>query len=107
MVAPDLYQISARKNRTVRKALNEGKWIADLGRKISKQHLGEFVRLLAKLVEVVLIPDIPEDITWKLTPSGDYTSKSAYEAQFLGSINRPFQHFNWKPRESQKCKIFA
>lgn len=43
--APGLYSIVARKNRTVREALSENKWIADLRRKITEHHVVDFVSL--------------------------------------------------------------
>lgn len=85
-VAPSLYQIAARKNRTVQEALNDGKWIAGLTRKITKLHLVDFVNLFIKLGQIVLTPHILDGITWKWIPSGEYTAKSTYMAQFLGSI---------------------
>lgn len=61
-LAPSLYHIAAKKNRTVQEALREGKWIADLGRKITQHHLGDFVKLFNMHDHVILTPDTPNDI---------------------------------------------
>ena len=35
-------------------------------------------------MEVHLVPDTPESITWKLTKNGAYSTATAYRMQFLG-----------------------
>lgn len=39
VVAPNLYRIVTRKNRTVREALEGNNWIADIRRKIAEHHI--------------------------------------------------------------------
>jgi hypothetical protein len=56
---------------------------------------------------------VEDDITWNLTANGVYSSKSAYEVQFLGSIASNMNKIVWKawaPRRSSSllgssCKI--
>jgi hypothetical protein len=51
--------------------------------------------------------NMADEITWRWTANGEYTTKSAYRIQFQGhlkSINiRPI----WKAKTEPKCKIFA
>jgi hypothetical protein len=46
--------------------------------------IAEFIGLWGKLQEVTLT-DQPDQIIWKWTSHGMYTSKLAYEVQFKGS----------------------
>lgn len=62
-MTPSLYAIAARKNRIVREAIEENTWIADLRRKITKQHLLDFVHLYGKVTQVVLTPEVSDDIS--------------------------------------------
>lgn len=105
--APSLYAITTRKNRTVRQALARSAWITDLRRNISEQHLVDFVQLFVRVTQVSLTPEVPDDIIWKWTSTGIYTAQSAYRAQFLGSIHKPFVGLIWDSWGPQKCKIFA
>lgn len=47
---------------TVREALNNGRWIVDLKRKITETHLVDFVNLFTKLDRVVLVPQDRDEI---------------------------------------------
>ena len=51
--------------------------------------------------------DQPDNIKWKLSSSGEYSSKSACEAQFLGTIATPALSSIWKTWALPKCKFFA
>lgn len=48
-------------------------WIADLGRKISEQHIVAFTQLFTRVAQVSLTPEVPDDITWRWTSTGIYT----------------------------------
>ena len=50
----------------------------------SVEELAEFVRLW-DLVQEVQLTDVENVITWKFSPDGLYTAKSAYDVQFRGS----------------------
>jgi len=47
--------------------------------------IAEFVGLWDSVQSVVFTEE-PDQITWKWTPNGQYTSKSAYDIQFAGSF---------------------
>ena len=59
------------------------------------------------LRNVVRHNDQPDNIKWKLSSSGEYSSKSAYETQFLGTIATPALSSIWKTWAPPKCKFFA
>ena len=48
----------------------------------------------------------PDTITWKLTASGQYTAKSAYQVQFLTRIPQPHLQQVWKITAEKKVKFF-
>lgn len=48
-----------------------------------------------------------DKIVWKWTTNGQYTSKSAYRTQFLGSYRRFCTNNIWKAKTEKKCKLFA
>jgi hypothetical protein len=65
----------------------------------------EFVGLWIRLQGAQLQSDVQDTITWKWTPNGNYSTRSAYRIQFHGS-HRKFQHeLIWKARAQNKCKI--
>jgi hypothetical protein len=82
---------SKRKNWKVAQALHEQNWIAkiDLTLPFSLDHLSQFIDLCSLLSQIVLHVDQEDDIVWRLTANGEYSSKSAYEIQFLGYIASP------------------
>jgi len=54
------------------------------------------------------LEDSQEDqIWWKLTTSGTYSAKSAYEIQFEGTQKLPIAADIWKPWGPTKCKFFT
>ena len=91
-VHPLIFQISSRKNRTVQQALTENNWVRDINllRFDTVQHFIQFTRLWQGLQEVELNPETQDQITWKLTASGEYTARSVYLAQFIGAVNTDF-----------------
>jgi hypothetical protein len=53
------------------------------------QVLFEYLQVWDFVEEVVLQPDAPDQFRWKLTQDGCYSSKSVYEAFFVGSMPLP------------------
>ncbi|PNT71310.1 hypothetical protein BRADI_2g26218v3 [Brachypodium distachyon] len=77
-----------RKNCTVHDGITDGVWIHALRGKISNAvQLDEFVSLWLRLQAMVLYPGTHDSISWRWTFHGNYTSSSAYKAQFLGSMH--------------------
>jgi hypothetical protein len=66
-----------------------------------------FIDLWVRLLNVRLQDDVQDTITWKWTPDGIYSTRSAYRIQFRGS-HPTFQHdLIWKAHAENKCKVHA
>jgi hypothetical protein len=66
----------------------------------------EYLRIWDLVGGVILHEDVPDQYNWKLTQHESYTSKSAYEAFFVGSIRfGPWRRI-WKTWASPRCKFF-
>jgi hypothetical protein len=50
---------------------------------------------------------VEDDISWKLTPNGQYTTKSAYELHFIGSTISPMYKTIWKSMGTTKGEFFC
>jgi hypothetical protein len=48
-----------------------------------------------------------DEIKWRWTESGEYTTKSAYCIQFEGSFSKIQIALIWKARTEPKCRFFA
>lgn len=108
-MAPSLCTISKKKNRTLSDALQNNNWVQDIDfmhHNISARHFTEYITLWRIAQRVTLRPDLPDTVTWKLTANGDYTTKSAYQAQFLGSTANNFNKLIWRNWAPPKCKFF-
>jgi hypothetical protein len=53
------------------------------------------------------LENTPDLTQWKLTPSGQYTARSAYQAQFVGSTLTNFNNIIWRVWAPPKCKFFS
>jgi hypothetical protein len=93
----------------VAQALHDGEWIRKLSAEatISIDHLTQFVHLWARIQHVHLREDVEDDITWKLTANGEYTSASAYKLQFFGLVESSMEKIIWKPWATPKAKNHA
>jgi len=108
MMVPHLFgTISNRaRKRTVHEAMTERRWISDIRGALTVVVLAEYLWLWDLLSEVVLQPEIEDNHIWQFSPLGRYSSKSAYEALFIGAIQfRPWERI-WKSWAPGKCKFF-
>ncbi|WVZ76816.1 hypothetical protein U9M48_024747 [Paspalum notatum var. saurae] len=94
-LAPNLLRLipkRTRRQRSVSQALTNRRWVADIQGALTVQ--------LWELVEgFTLQPALSDQHIWKITSSGQYTSKSAYNT-FLGSVK------TWKTWAPLRCKFF-
>lgn len=68
--------------------------------------LTEYLGLWNLISEVVLQPDVEDIHIWQFSATGRYSTKSAYEAMFIGAIQfRPWDRI-WKSWSPGKCKFF-
>jgi hypothetical protein len=75
---PTLFKHSKRKNRTVKDALTEERWVRDVDYNMTEQIIAEFVSLWGCMSGIVLNPAQDDMITWLHTYDGQYTARSAY-----------------------------
>lgn len=106
-LAPQLFQKARRKNITVQKALHGNRWI-DL---VCPLMTGEEIREYVDLWEVIQLQErdvnADDEITWRWTPNGEYTTRSAYRIQFIGRTKTSLFHPIWKAKTKPKCRFFA
>lgn len=91
-LAPNLHKLIPKRTvrtRTVSQALVNRTWVHDIKGSLTVQVLAEYLRLWDQVDSVELQQNVPDS---QLTQSGNYSSKSAYDAFFLGSI----QFGHWK-----------
>ncbi|WVZ62277.1 hypothetical protein U9M48_012041 [Paspalum notatum var. saurae] len=107
-LAPHLFNLVPRKNKSVAWELSGENWIKTLRRKITTTvQIEEFVSLWTRLRDFQLQLDLPDSIVWKWSPDGIFSVNSAYRAQFYGSYSHLNANFVWKAQAEPKCKIFA
>ena len=108
-IAPLIFVSSKKKNCTVGDAINSNNWVRNvrLDESFTNDHLHQYFELWLLLLDVHLDPHMPDDIHWKLTESGEYTAKSAYKMQFMGTIASAMEKTIWKNWGPPKTKFFA
>jgi hypothetical protein len=105
---PRLYAHSRKKNRTVREALLNRRWVSDIAHNLNQDLLKEYFEfwLAIDRVRPALDEAGGDIIIWGLESSGQYSSKSAYMIQFAGQVQSPFPALIWKAWAPPKCKFF-
>ena len=84
-IAPECFRLAWRKNITAQQALHDRRWMRGLRRISTTSALHQFVDLWGKLQHIQL-SEVEDTISWRLTANGSYSAASAYEVQFLGSL---------------------
>ena len=77
-VAPNLYKLAWRKKLTVREEVENQTWTRGLWRMTTATEMAEFV-LMWEQVQAVQFSVVQDEIRWKWTANGHYSSKSAYD----------------------------
>jgi len=70
-------------NVAVETLVGNGVWFADIRGALTVQVLREYLHIWDLVDGLVLQPEVPGQHRWRLTNSGLYSSKSAYNAFFL------------------------
>ena len=108
-IAPHVYALVSRRTaarRSVLEALINEKWIEDIQGSISPEALMEYLVLWDVISEVDLHVGVQDKHIWRLSTSGQYTARSAYDALFQGGIYfRPYERI-WKSWAPPKCHFF-
>ncbi|XP_071679995.1 uncharacterized protein [Lolium perenne] len=87
VLAPLIFKVSRRKKRSVRDALDSQNWVADINvDSFTVEHLEQYVRLWDRSSLVQLTPGTSDSIIWTMSPTGCYSTSSAYKTQFLASL---------------------
>ena len=68
-------------------ALSNRCGVSDIKGALTVQVSIEYLHIWELLEGVIIQPDTPDTLIWRLSSSGCYSSKSAYEAMFIGNIN--------------------
>jgi mannosylglycoprotein endo-beta-mannosidase len=105
-MAPNLFKLAWRKNRTAAEELTNHHWTRGLWRMSTADEIAEFILLWDKLQHIQLT-DETDSITWRWTAHGNYTSKSAYSVQFRGTYCSFDTKAIWKASAEGKHKLFA
>ena len=95
-----------RKARTVAKAMVDHSWVSDISGVLSLSGLMEYLELWDALTNFQLNNTIDQH-HWKFESSSTFSSKSAYRAFFIGSIQFELWKCLWKSWAPNKCKIFV
>jgi hypothetical protein len=106
---PLLYKHSKRKNRTVSAAMTGNRWVKDICYNLTPDLLTKFFVLWERIEAQQLTLDGNEEdqLTWKSTASGLYSTNSAYDFQLEGHTRSPVAFNTWKPWGPSKCKFFV
>jgi len=97
--------VRARK-RTVYDAITDGRWISDIRGALNVQVLIEYLHLWDLLSNIELQPGEEDTHIWRFSTSGVYSTKSAYEALFIGATQFDSWERIWKSWAPGKCKFF-
>ncbi|KAF8653130.1 hypothetical protein HU200_062574 [Digitaria exilis] len=85
--------------------LTDGRWKRGLRHISTTTEINQYVELWGLVREVQLI-DQPDQITWRFSACGTYSSSSAYLAQFVGTFANNDWIQLWKSKVENKCKLF-
>jgi hypothetical protein len=102
-----LFQRSKRKNFSVQRALQDNYWIAQVYPLVTGEEIREYVQLFEEINMLQRDPNAEDEISWRWTKDGEYTTKSAYRIQFQGQLKKLSITPIWKARAEPKCRILA
>ncbi|WVZ93635.1 hypothetical protein U9M48_039600 [Paspalum notatum var. saurae] len=108
-LAPNLFNTIPKKTvqrRTVSQALDNRRWVSDIKGALTVQVLSEYLLVWDLVDGVELQLDTPDQHLWKLSSSGVYSCKSAYDSMFTGTISfSPWKRI-WKSWARMNCRFF-
>lgn len=105
-IALDFYRLAWRKKENVATALTDGKWKRGLRLLSTTAETNQYVQLW-DLLEEVQLGEQSDDITWRFSHNGTYSSSSAYLTQFARNIIEHDWLRLWKSKVENKCKFFC
>jgi hypothetical protein len=108
-VAPNLSALvppRKAKARSVKEGLSS-LWLQDGGPNLTAEALAEFFILWQILAKVRLSPEREAELLWAWSADGVYSSKSAYNAFFVGRPQARAAAQVWRSRAPYGCRFFA
>jgi hypothetical protein len=66
----------------------------------------EYLQLWDLLEEIALQPEVEDTHIWRLSSTGQYSAKSAYDGLFLGATHFSLWEGIWKSWAPLKCRFF-
>ena len=109
VLAPHLFACVPKRRanrRTVKEALSNNVWLGDIQGHYSVAVLSEYLNVWDLIQEVVLQHDVEDVHKWRFEASGQFSTKSAYEALFIGSVYFAVGKLIWGTWAPKKCKFF-
>jgi hypothetical protein len=84
-------------------------WVGDINleQTFTMEHFAQYVELWVLTREVHLQAHVDDEITWKLTESGQYSAALAYKMQFLGLVSSNLDKWVWNAWAPPKVKSNA
>ena len=107
-IAPALSQFvpaRTRRRQTVRQGLTGRQWVCAIAGGLSVPAIADYLSLW-ELTEAIQLSDQPDRTIWRWTPSGSYTTKSAYNMLHTGAIKFRGHRLIWKTWAPLRVKIF-
>ena len=81
-------------------------WLRDIQGQLSVPVLSEYLDIWDLVQAVALQPDVEDIHKWRFDASGQFTTRSAYEAFFNGTIYFSAGKLIWGTWAPRKCKFF-
>ncbi|XP_040384518.1 uncharacterized protein LOC107305206 [Oryza brachyantha] len=110
-VMPLVYAASSKRKKTLREGITNNVWIADLklnnSTSLTVELINQLIDLWGATQEILLQQGVLDQITWKLSDHGEYSTSSAYKVQCLGSTDSKLNSLIWKAWAPPKCKFYA
>jgi hypothetical protein len=108
-LVPRLFQLVPKRvanKRTVVDALTDSKWVQDLHGHLTESVLHDFLLLSELVANVSTQSGHLDKHFWRLSASGQYSTKSAYDTSFQGSAIFGAYDCIWKTWTPPKCAFF-
>jgi hypothetical protein len=106
-IAPHLYGKTRRKKITVKQGMTNRKWIDHIFPPTTPEEVREFVKLWEAASAVQLNETVEDEVRWRWTQDGEYSTKSAYLIQFVGVFAKTKISVIWRAKAEPKCRFFA
>lgn len=94
------------KSRTVASGLVDRAWVSDIVGARTVQVILQYLELWDQLLEVQLLPGVPDSIFWRWASDHKYSTASAYGAMFIGSAAPFGARLIWKSRAPSRVRFF-